>query len=103
VVRFVERDHTSRLHTVLVFLTVRFCLSVALDWWCRKSVRVWDALPFQVPDASNGAPWKVVVNTSMPAPEDIYDACCGPPIHDSEHVIVGGRSVMVLVAGRTAA
>jgi len=62
----------------------------------------WDALPFRVPHAFNGAPWKVVVNTSMPAPEDIYDACCGPPIHDPEHVIVGGRSVMVLTAGRAA-
>ena len=63
----------------------------------------WDALPFQVPHSSNGVPWKVVVNTSMPAPEDIYDPCCSPKIRDSEHVIVGGRSVIVLVAGRTAA
>jgi glycogen operon protein len=63
----------------------------------------WDSLPFQVPHASNGAPWKIVVNTSMPAPEDIYDACCGPPIQDSEHVIAGGRSVMVLTAARAAA
>ena len=63
----------------------------------------WNARLFQVPHASSGAPWKVVVNTSMPSPEDIYDICCGPPIHDPEHVIVGGRSVMVLVAGRSAA
>jgi glycogen operon protein len=62
----------------------------------------WDSLTFQVPRSTNGAPWKVVVNTSKPAPEDIYDACCGPPIHDSEHVIVGGRSVMVLAAGHSA-
>lgn len=63
----------------------------------------WDSLTFQVPHATNGALWKVVVNTSMPTPEDIYDACCGPPINDSEHVIVGGRSVMVLAAGQSAA
>ena len=62
----------------------------------------WNALPFQVPHASNGTPWKVVVNTSMPAPEDIYDSCCGPPIHDADHVIVGARSVMVLSAGQAA-
>jgi glycogen operon protein len=60
----------------------------------------WDSLTFQVPQASNGGLWKVVVNTSMPAPEDIYDACCGPSIHDSKNVIVGGRSVMVLTAGQ---
>jgi glycogen operon protein len=59
----------------------------------------WDSLTFRLPQASNGAPWRVVVNTSMPPPEDIYDVCCSPPIHDSEHVIVGGRSVMVVIAG----
>lgn len=58
----------------------------------------WESRTFRVPQASHGAPWKVVVNTSMPAPEDIFDACCGPVIHDSDHVIVGGRSVMVLAA-----
>jgi hypothetical protein len=63
----------------------------------------WDSLTFQLPQASNGALWKVVVNTSMPAPEDIYDACSAPAIHDSKHVIVGGRSVMVLTAGQSAA
>jgi hypothetical protein len=39
----------------------------------------------------------------MPAPEDIYDSCCGPLIQDPEHVIVGGRSVIVLTAGQSAA
>ena len=63
----------------------------------------WDSLKFQVPHATNGAQWKVVVNTSMPAPNDIFDACCGPSIHDSEHVIVGGRSVMVLTSGQSGA
>ena len=62
----------------------------------------WDSLSVQVPQSSHGAQWKVVVNTSMPAPEDIYDACCGPLIHDTEHVIVGGQSVIVLTAGRAA-
>ena len=59
----------------------------------------WDSLTFHLPQASNGAPWRIVVNTSMPPPEDIYDVSCSPPIHGSEHVIVGGRSVMVLIAG----
>ena len=61
----------------------------------------WDSLTFQVPRASNGSLWKVVVNTSMATPEDIYDACCGPKIQDSAHVIVGGRSLIVLTAGQS--
>jgi glycogen operon protein len=63
----------------------------------------WDGLSFRVPQPSNGALWKVVINTSVPAPEDFYDVCGGPPIHNSEHVMVGGRSVMVLTAGHGAA
>jgi isoamylase len=59
----------------------------------------WEGLRFEVPQASNRAQWKVVVNTSAAAPDDIVDACCAPPIHDSQCVIVGGRSVMVLTAG----
>lgn len=62
----------------------------------------WEALQFQVPQVSSGVPWKVVVNTSMTAPEDIYDAGCGPPIQDPLRVIVGGYSVMVLTAGQCA-
>jgi glycogen operon protein len=60
----------------------------------------WDSQRFQVPHPSNGAPWKVVVNTSMPAPDDIYDAFSRPPIQDPEHIIVGGRSVLVLTSDR---
>jgi glycogen operon protein len=59
----------------------------------------WDSLPFELPRPSSGSPWKVVFNTSMPAPQDVYDACCAPRIGNSEPVIVGGRSVMVLAAG----
>ncbi len=57
----------------------------------------WDALPFQVPPAREGASWRVVINTSMPSPEDIFDGEGGPRV-DSADVIVGGRSIMVLVA-----
>jgi isoamylase len=62
----------------------------------------WDGLPFQLPRTTDGQPWKVLVNTSMPAPEDIHEPCSGPAIL-GESVIVGGRSVMVLASGRRAA
>jgi isoamylase len=62
----------------------------------------WDSLTVQVPRACDGELWRVVVNTSMPAPDDIY-ACCGPLINDPEHVILGGRSVVMLTAGQSPA
>jgi isoamylase len=57
----------------------------------------WDGLPYQVPPAPEGKSWKVAINTSMPSPEDIYDSEGGPRV-DSGEIIVGGRSIMVLVA-----
>jgi isoamylase len=57
----------------------------------------WDGLPFQVPSAPAGKSWRVAINTSMPSPEDIYDREGGPRI-GSDEIIVGGRSIMVLVA-----
>jgi glycogen operon protein len=57
----------------------------------------WDALPFEVPSASSGKDWKVAINTSMQSPEDIFDGEEGPQVTAPE-VIVGGRSIMVLVA-----
>jgi glycogen operon protein len=57
----------------------------------------WDGLPFQVPPAPEGKSWRVAINTSMPSPEDIYDSEGGPRV-GSDEIIVGGRSIMVLVA-----
>jgi isoamylase len=57
----------------------------------------WDGLPFQVPAPPAGKGWRVAINTSMRSPEDIFDSEGGPRV-DSAEVIVGGRSMMVLVA-----
>jgi isoamylase len=57
----------------------------------------WDGLPFQVPRPSEARRWRVAINTSMPSPGDIFDIETGPLL-DSDEVIVGGRSVIVLVA-----
>jgi glycogen operon protein len=57
----------------------------------------WDGLPFQVPPAPQGKSWRVAINTSMPSPEDIYDSEGGPRV-GSDEIILGGRSIMVLVA-----
>jgi isoamylase len=57
----------------------------------------WDGLPFQVPAPPRGANWRMAINTSMPSPEDIFDRDGGPQV-DANEIIVGGRSIVVLVA-----
>ena len=57
----------------------------------------WDALPFELPEPPDGRLWYLSVNTSMPASEDIFEPGCEPLLQDQGSVLVGGRSVVVLV------
>jgi glycogen operon protein len=56
------------------------------------------ALPFAPPPADGEQRWHVAINTSMPSPLDIIESD-PPPLADQESVLVGARSVVVLVAG----
>jgi len=57
----------------------------------------WDALPFELPRLPLGMRWNMSVNTSMPSPEDIHEPGHEAPLNDQNHVLVGGRSVVILV------
>jgi hypothetical protein len=57
----------------------------------------WDGLPYQIPVPPQGEGWKVAINTSMAGPDDIFDMSEGPAV-DQQEVIVGPRSIMVLVS-----
>jgi glycogen operon protein len=59
----------------------------------------WEAVPYQIPKPGDGQCWKVVVNTSMRAPQDIFETSEAPSLREQDQVIVGPRSIMVLVAG----
>jgi glycogen operon protein len=57
----------------------------------------WDALPFELPKLPFGLAWHMAVNTSMPSPQDVFEPGQEPLLGDQSHVLVGGRSVTVLV------
>jgi glycogen operon protein len=57
----------------------------------------WDALPFRVPQPNTADRWRVAINTSMRSPEDIFDPHQAPFV-DSDTVIAGPRSIIVLIA-----
>jgi isoamylase len=57
----------------------------------------WDALPFELPKLPFGMQWHMAVNTSMPSPLEIFEPGTEPVIGDQTHVLVGGRSITVLV------
>ncbi|UCH24833.1 MAG: glycogen debranching protein GlgX [Trueperaceae bacterium] len=58
----------------------------------------WDALPFELPSPPDNLSWHLSTNTSMPAPQDIYEPGTEPPFENSSSFLVGGRSVAILVA-----
>ncbi|MDR3376388.1 MAG: glycogen debranching protein GlgX [Ancalomicrobiaceae bacterium] len=59
----------------------------------------WEAHVFELPDLP-GARWRIAVNTGIPAPEDIWPPREEPEPADPRSVLVGPRSVMVLLADR---
>ncbi len=57
----------------------------------------WDALWFHPPQLAPGKQWHLAINTSMPAPEDIWEPGSEPALGDQGSIMVGPRSVVVLV------
>lgn len=57
----------------------------------------WEAHSFELPEMPDGMKWHVAVNTSMPEPEDIFDPGCESVIENKMEVLLGARSIMVLV------
>ncbi len=60
----------------------------------------WDALPFEVPGLPPEFQWRISANTGNSSPEDIFPAGEEPVIEDQRSVLVGGRSVIILVGRR---
>jgi glycogen operon protein len=57
----------------------------------------WDALDFEVPGSPKGTKWHIAVNTGMRSPEDIYEPGKEPVLGNQSNILVGPRSVVVLV------
>jgi glycogen operon protein len=58
----------------------------------------WDAQGFALPPLWDGKAWHVSVNTTMQPPEDCWDVGSEPRLSDQSGVLLGGRSVMILIA-----
>lgn len=58
----------------------------------------WDALTFEVPSPPSGARWHVFANTGMSGNEDIFVPGSEPLLDSGAPLLVGARSVVILVA-----
>jgi glycogen operon protein len=57
----------------------------------------WDALYFHPPQLAPGKQWHLAINTSMASPEDIWPFSSEPVLGDQTSIMLGPRSVVVLV------
>ncbi len=67
------------------------CLYVSLNMH-------WEPLWFHLPASPEDTTWHVAINTAMPGGEDAWDEGFEPQLADQAKALVGGRSVVVLVA-----
>jgi glycogen operon protein len=58
----------------------------------------WDTLPFEVPALEDGRTWHLFANTGVEAPADVFVPGTEPPLEDPRNLLVGARSVVILVA-----
>lgn len=91
-------DFSSGSRCVAFLLCGKHATHIDSDIYVAMNM-YWEPLRFQIPHFA-GNRWKVVVNTSMPAPEDIFEDEDAPQLGDNEEIIVGGRSIIVMVTGR---
>ncbi len=58
----------------------------------------WDSVWFTPPTLPEGMKWHVSVNTGMLAPDDCWGIGDEPALEDQNNILLGGRSVVILVA-----
>ena len=57
----------------------------------------WEMHGFELPQLPDGMSWHVFANTGMPAPDDICEPGCEPLTDSQQEVLLGPRSIIVLV------
>jgi glycogen operon protein len=58
----------------------------------------WETLPFEPPPPLGAQKWHVAVNTFMSSPADIYEPGGEPMVENQGQILVGPRSVVVLIS-----
>lgn len=71
----------------------------ALDDYIYVAMNMyWEGLWFELPELPSRWHWRVFVNTGLPSPEDIYEPDFEPRLKNQKQVLLGPRSVVILVA-----
>jgi glycogen operon protein len=58
-----------------------------------------ESLEFRIPSSPSGRPWRRVVDTALPAPDDIVEENLGPPVPVLQVYSVPAHAMLILVSG----
>ena len=58
----------------------------------------WEMHGYELPNLPRGKEWHIVANTGVEAPEDVWTPSKRPAVEDQNEVLVGPRSIILLVA-----
>ena len=58
----------------------------------------WESHAFELPAPPPGQSWHIFVNTTRPSPEDVWEPGEEPLLGDQRSILLGARSVIILVA-----
>ena len=61
----------------------------------------WEMHGFEPPQLPQGMAWHIFANTGMPSPEDIFEPGTEPVIENQHEILVGPRSIIILVGRAT--
>ena len=57
----------------------------------------WDDHSFELPKLPDGQAWHVFANTGMPSPQDCWAPGSEPVLGEQSWIMVGSRSIVILV------
>jgi glycogen operon protein len=57
----------------------------------------WDSVWFSIPKLPQGQQWYVAANTAVSSPDDSWTPGSEPLLSDQENIVLGSRSVIILV------
>ena len=57
----------------------------------------WEALMCELPQLPDGIAWHIFANTGCISPHDCYSPGTGPPLENQSQILLGDRSVVILV------
>ncbi|MEM9926071.1 MAG: glycogen debranching protein GlgX [Cyanobacteria bacterium P01_D01_bin.50] len=91
-------DFTDYSRTLAFMLCGKQASDISEDDYIYVAMNMhWETHSFEIPSLPPSIHWHVFVNTGVTPPEDSWEPGCEPKIENQQEIIVGSRSLVILV------